>query len=85
MSTARRLPLAAVLTALALVVLSACSLFSYTPTELPSPPATPAPSPSGSANTRAAMPPIAGSSATTPPSRSHRRRSMRWASRKWPS
>ena len=46
---ARRASLAAALTLLALVVLSACSLFSYAPTELPSPPPTSAPSPSGSA------------------------------------
>jgi polar amino acid transport system substrate-binding protein len=39
----------AVLTALVVAVLSACSVFSYTPTELPSPPASSAPSPSGSA------------------------------------
>ena len=50
MSTARRLPLTAVLSAIALVILSACSVFGYTPTELPSPPTTPAPSPSGSAS-----------------------------------
>jgi polar amino acid transport system substrate-binding protein len=49
-SAARRLPLTAALMAVALAVLSACSLFSYTPTELPSPPATAAPSPSGSAS-----------------------------------
>ncbi len=49
MRPARRVPLAVALTALALVVLSACSLFSYAPTRLPSPPATSAPSPSGSA------------------------------------
>jgi polar amino acid transport system substrate-binding protein len=39
----------AVLTALVVAVLSACSVFSYTPTELPSPPPSSAPSPSGSA------------------------------------
>jgi polar amino acid transport system substrate-binding protein len=51
MSTNRRRgPLAAALVVLALAVLSACSLFSYAPTELPSPPATSAPSPSGSAS-----------------------------------
>ena len=51
MSTNRRRgPLAAALIVLALAVLSACSLFSYAPTELPTPPATAAPSPSGSAS-----------------------------------
>jgi polar amino acid transport system substrate-binding protein len=47
--SARRGSLAAALMLLALVVLSACSLFSYAPTELPTPPPTSAPSPSGSA------------------------------------
>ena len=50
---AHRLALTAALTVIGLVVLSACSLFSYTPTELPSPPATSAPSPSGPASTPA--------------------------------
>jgi polar amino acid transport system substrate-binding protein len=49
-SAARRASLTAALTAVALTVLSACSLFSYSPTKLPSPPATAAPSPSGSAS-----------------------------------
>jgi polar amino acid transport system substrate-binding protein len=48
-STPVRLSLAAALAAVALV-LSACSVFSYTPTSLPTPPAAPAPSPSGSAS-----------------------------------
>src|ERR671916_2410784 len=52
-SNAHRLALTAALTVIGLVVLSACSLFSYTPTELPSPPATSAPSPSGPASTPA--------------------------------
>ena len=44
----RRAPLAAALTAVALAVLSACSLFSYSPTELPAPPGTPAATPAPS-------------------------------------
>ncbi|HLL62656.1 MAG TPA: glutamate ABC transporter substrate-binding protein [Propionibacteriaceae bacterium] len=49
MSIVRRMSRTAVLTALVVAVLSACSVFSYTPTELPSPPPSSAPSPSGSA------------------------------------
>jgi len=48
-SIVRRMSRTAVLTALVVAVLSACSVFSYTPTELPSPPPSSAPSPSGSA------------------------------------
>ena len=55
-SATGRMSLAAALTTLVLVVLSACSLFSYTPTELPSPPATSAPSPSGPASAPARCP-----------------------------
>ncbi|HWJ53575.1 MAG TPA: transporter substrate-binding domain-containing protein [Propionibacteriaceae bacterium] len=44
----RRGALAAVVTAVALTVLSACSLFSYSPTELPAPAGTPAPTPAPS-------------------------------------
>ena len=49
MRPARGTSLTAALSVLALLVLSACSVFNYTPTELPAPPAPPAPSPSGSA------------------------------------
>ena len=54
-SRTRRTPLAAAVCALALTVLSACSLFSYTPTEVPTPTVAPtsAPSPSGSASATA--------------------------------
>ena len=44
----RRASWAAVLVVVAFTVLSACSLFSYSPTELPAPPAAPAPTPAPS-------------------------------------
>jgi polar amino acid transport system substrate-binding protein len=50
MTAARRTPLAAALSAVVLLTLSACSLFGYTPTELPSPPTTPNPTPSAAAS-----------------------------------
>ena len=56
MSTVRRLPMVAALAALVLAILSGCALFSYTPTELPSPPTAPTPTPSGSASAPARCP-----------------------------
>ena len=50
MTAAPRTPLAAALSAVVLLTLSACSLFGYTPTELPSPTTAPTPAPSGSAS-----------------------------------
>ena len=48
MTTVHRTPVAAAISAVVLLTLSACSLFSYSPTELPPPPASPTPTPAPS-------------------------------------